>query len=54
MCIFEYKYFFLWEEYEKMVIYKEYSWICGLDDVFYYFVCLVDDKELLNCYVVLV
>ncbi|MDN7880449.1 UDP-galactopyranose mutase [Burkholderia aenigmatica] len=51
--ISEHKHFSPWEEHEKTVIYKEHSRTCGPDDVPYYPVRLVDDKELLNRYVAL-
>ncbi len=51
--ISEHKHFSPWEEHENTVIYKEHSRTCGPDDVPYYPVRLVDDKELLNRYVAL-
>lgn len=49
----EHKHFSPWEEHENTVIYKEHSRSCGPDDVPYYPVRLVDDKELLGRYVAL-
>ncbi|WP_321875410.1 UDP-galactopyranose mutase [Burkholderia cenocepacia] len=51
--ISEHKHFSPWEEHENTVIYKEHSRSCGPDDVPYYPVRLVDDKELLGRYVAL-
>ncbi|WP_420210573.1 UDP-galactopyranose mutase [Burkholderia aenigmatica] len=51
--ISEHKHFSPWEEHENTVIYKEHSRACGPDDIPYYPVRLVDDKELLGRYVAL-
>lgn len=54
MCIFEYKYFILWEIYNSIIYFKEFSRVCGENDIFYYLIWLVNDKFLLEKYIVLV
>ncbi len=49
--ITEHKYFSPWEDHPKTVIYKEYSRSCEEDDIPYYPVRLVNDKDLLKKYV---
>lgn len=49
--ISEHKHFAPWEKHEKTVIFKEYSRACGPDDIPYYPIRLVNDKELLKRYV---
>lgn len=49
--ITEHKYFSPWEEHEKTVIYKEYSRSCEPDDIPYYPIRQVKEKELLQKYV---
>lgn len=49
--ISEHKHFAPWESHEKSVIFKEYSRKCGLDDIPYYPVRLIKDKEILLKYV---
>lgn len=49
--ITEHKYFSPWEEHEKTVIYKEYSRACKPDDIPYYPIRQVTEKELLKKYV---
>lgn len=48
--ITEHKHFSPWEEHDQTVIYKEYSRLCGDNDIPYYPVRLVTDKDLLNRY----
>lgn len=50
ICIIEYKYFLFWELYENIICYCEFSCFCIENDVFYYLICMVKEKELLNCY----
>lgn len=49
--ISEHKHFAPWENHEKTLIYKEYSRQCGENDIPYYPVRLVKDKDLLARYV---
>lgn len=49
--ISEHKHFSPWESHEKTVIYKEYSRECTRDDIPYYPIRLVNDKELLEKYI---
>jgi UDP-galactopyranose mutase len=49
--ISEHKHFAPWEQHEKTVIYKEFSDDCGPDDVPYYPLRTVKDKDLLQKYV---
>lgn len=48
--ISEHKHFSYWENHKKSVIYYEYSRQCGNQDIPYYPIRLVDDKELLAQY----
>ncbi|RZS77043.1 UDP-galactopyranose mutase [Pigmentiphaga kullae] len=49
--ISEHKYFSPWEKHEKSIAYREYSRLCGEDDIPYYPIRLVKDKALLQQYV---
>lgn len=49
--ISEHKHFAPWEEHDKTVIYKEYSRGCGVHDIPYYPIRLVDDKSILSRYI---
>lgn len=49
--ISEHKHFAPWEKHEKTIIFKEFSRECLLDDIPYYPIRLVKEKELLNTYV---
>ncbi len=49
--ISEHKHFAPWEEHEKTICYREHSRLCGKNDIPYYPIRLVDDKELLQQYV---
>lgn len=49
--ITEHKYFSPWEDHPKTIIYKEYSRNCDENDIPYYPVRLVNDKDLLKKYV---
>jgi len=49
--IAEHKHFTPWEEHEKTICFREYSKLCGKDDVPYYPLRLNDDKALLKQYV---
>lgn len=49
--ISEHKHFATWESHEKTIIYKEYSRSCGENDIPYYPVRLVKDKDLLGRYI---
>lgn len=49
--ISEHKHFSPWEEHESTVIFKEYSRECGVKDIPYYPVRLVDEKEMLEVYI---
>lgn len=46
----EHKHFAPWEEHERTVCFRETSRACGPDDIPYYPIRLVDDKELLSQY----
>lgn len=48
--ITEHKYFAPWEEHSKTIIYKEYSRECKENDIPYYPIRLVKEKEMLNKY----
>ncbi|MFP5520691.1 MAG: UDP-galactopyranose mutase, partial [Bdellovibrionia bacterium] len=48
--ITEHKHFSPWECHEQTIIFKEYSKECGQNDIPYYPVRLVDDKEVLELY----
>lgn len=49
--ISEHKYFSPWEEHASTIVFKEYSRECGEDDIPYYPIRLVNEKELLRVYV---
>lgn len=49
--IAEHKHFTPWENHEKTVYFKEYSRLCGENDIPYYPIRLLDEKELLQKYV---
>ena len=49
--ISEHKHFAPWERHERTIIYKEYSRQCGENDIPYYPIRLVKDKEQLDKYV---
>lgn len=49
--ISEHKHFAPWESHEKTICYKEYSRLCGEQDIPYYPIRLVQDKSLLRQYV---
>ncbi|OBX81034.1 UDP-galactopyranose mutase [Moraxella atlantae] len=49
--ISEHKHFTPWEEHDKTVYFKEYSRLCGEQDIPYYPIRLVDEKKLLEEYV---
>ena len=49
--ITEHKWFAPWEEHEKSVCYREYSRLCGPDDIPYYPIRLVEEKALLADYI---
>ena len=49
--ITEHKHFAPWESHDSSVIYREYSRLCGPDDVPYYPIRLVKEKEQLVGYV---
>lgn len=49
--ISEHKHFAPWEQHEKTICYKEFSRLCGEDDIPYYPIRLVKDKALLEKYV---
>ncbi|AFT70032.1 UDP-galactopyranose mutase [Alloalcanivorax dieselolei B5] len=51
--ITEHKHFSPWEEHEGTVCYKEYSRECGPDDIPYYPIRLVEEKEMLGNYIAL-
>jgi len=51
--ITEHKYFSPWEKHDETIIYKEISRACDNDDIPYYPIRLVNDKELLKSYVAL-
>lgn len=50
--ITEHKHFAPWEDHQSSVCYREYSRACGLDDIPYYPIRLVKEKELLERYIV--
>src|SRR5699024_5181529 len=45
------KHFSPWEEHERSVCYREYSRACGEDDIPYYPIRLVHEKEMLSRYI---
>jgi UDP-galactopyranose mutase len=49
--ITEHKHFSPWVDHEKTVIYKEYSRDCGIDDIPYYPIRLLEEKEMLSKYI---
>jgi UDP-galactopyranose mutase len=49
--ISEHKHFTPWETHDKTIIYKEFSRLCTADDIPYYPIRLVKDKEQLSKYV---
>ena len=49
--ISEHKHFSPWEQHEKIVYYKEFSRLCAENDIPYYPICLINDKDLLVKYV---
>ena len=49
--ISEHKHFAPWEEHKKTVIYKEFSRLCGPNDIPYYPIRLIDDKIQLQRYI---
>ncbi|WP_462164566.1 UDP-galactopyranose mutase [Pseudoalteromonas xiamenensis] len=49
--ITEHKHFSPWESHNKTVIFKEYSRYCESDDIPYYPIRLVKEKEMLNIYI---
>lgn len=49
--IAEHKHFTPWKNHEKTVYFKEFSRLCGKDDIPYYPIRLVDEKKLLEDYV---
>lgn len=49
--ISEHKHFSPWEKSEKTIIFKEYSRECTNDDIPYYPIRLVNEKEMLNKYI---
>lgn len=49
--IAEHKHFTPWEKHEKTVYFKEYSRLCGENDIPYYPIRLVDEKTMLEQYV---
>lgn len=49
--ISEHKHFMPWENHEKTIYFKEYSRACGENDIPYYPIRLVDDKEVLKKYI---
>lgn len=51
--ISEHKYFTPWESHEKTIYFKEFSRACEEKDIPYYPIRLVNDKELLDKYIVL-
>jgi UDP-galactopyranose mutase len=51
--ISEHKYFSPWEEHSKSVCFAEYSAACGVDDIAYYPIRLVDEQAMLRNYVAL-
>ncbi|MCH7401639.1 UDP-galactopyranose mutase [Belliella kenyensis] len=51
--ISEHKYFAPWESHEKTIIFKEYSKSCEPGDIPYYPIRLLDEKKMLNQYLIL-
>lgn len=51
--IIEHKYFTPWETHSKTIYFKEFSRSCGENDIPYYPIRLVNDKFLLEKYIVL-
>ncbi|WP_305884390.1 MULTISPECIES: UDP-galactopyranose mutase [unclassified Moraxella] len=49
--IAEHKHFTPWEKHDKTVYFKEYSRLCGEEDIPYYPIRLVDEKTMLEQYV---
>lgn len=49
--ISEHKHFSPWEKHQQTIIFKEYSRVCGENDIPYYPVRLLREKEMLNSYV---
>lgn len=49
--ITEHKHFSPWEEHSESICYKEYSRVCGKEDIPYYPIRLMNDKQLLQQYV---
>lgn len=49
--ISEHKHFTPWEDHEKTIYFKEFSRVCGKEDIPYYPIRLVTDKALLKQYV---
>lgn len=49
--IAEHKHFTPWEDHEKTVYFKEFSRLCGEEDIPYYPIRLVDEKNMLEQYV---
>lgn len=49
--ITEHKHFSPWEEHEGSVMYREFSRLCGPDDIPYYPIRLMEEQELLKQYV---
>lgn len=49
--ISEHKHFAPWEQHEKTICYREFSRLCGENDIPYYPIRLVKDKALLQQYV---
>ncbi|THD83745.1 UDP-galactopyranose mutase [Aliigemmobacter aestuarii] len=49
--ITEHKHFSPWETHEASVLYREYSRACGPEDIPYYPIRLIDEKELLRRYI---
>ena len=46
----EHKHFSPWEDHELSICFREYSRLCGSDDIPYYPIRLVKEKTLLNQY----
>ena len=51
--ISEHKYFTSWETHKKTIYFKEFSRACGEKDIPYYPIRMVNDKELLEKYIIL-
>ena len=51
--ISEHKHFAPWESHDKSVIFREYSRLCGANDIPYYPIRLVNDKSQLAAYVLI-